>query len=105
MSRPAFVAVPHPDKGGAPAPLLLPPGQPATVYDLQYLYRLLIYVERELAAGPFDRWDGAVLDAWRDIAKDKIRECETDLAAQLEAARERAYRRRGYLIDFHGESV
>lgn len=81
-------AVPHPDKGGPHVPLALLPAMRsrATVSTLSRLTDLLLYVERERAAGAWSDWDGAVLDAWRETVKEKIRDCEMDLRAQLEAA-------------------
>jgi hypothetical protein len=78
-------AAPHPDKGGAPAPVLaLPPGRErAQPHTLRRLFDLRLYVERELAAGPWDSWDGAVLEQWRDIVRDKMADAELDLYAQL----------------------
>ena len=75
----------HPDKGGEPAPVLaLPPSRsPASISALHRLNDLRVYVERELAAGPSDDWDGAVLDQWREIVMQKIRDAEMDLIVQL----------------------
>jgi hypothetical protein len=77
-------AVPHPDKGGAGAPLALPPGEPASIAVLARLYELLLDVERRLAAGPWCRWDEALLNQWRDAAREQIAACETDLRLRYE---------------------
>jgi len=78
-------AAPHPDKGGEPAPLLaLPPGRDrARPNTLRRLFELRLYVERELAAGPWDTWDQAVLEQWLEVVRAKIDDAETDLYAQL----------------------
>lgn len=82
-------AVPHPDKGGEPAPLLfLPPARERpTIGTLSRLYGMLIYVEQQLAAGPWDRWDAAVLDEWRASVKAHIRDAEEDLRDQIDPDR------------------
>jgi hypothetical protein len=40
--------------------------------SIQGLVELLVLVERRLAAGPWDQWDGEVLEQWRDVVKRQL---------------------------------
>lgn len=58
-------------------------GDRPTINSLRHLWELRLEVERKYANGPWDSWDGWVLEQWLDIVKRQISAAETDIEARL----------------------
>lgn len=77
-------AAPHPDKGGAPAPVaLLTPGPRPSISSLSRLHDLRLQLELR-SANAWDSWEEATLAACLVVIRQKIEDAERDLRCQLE---------------------
>lgn len=61
----------------------LAPGERPTINSLRHLWELRLEVERKYANGPWDSWDGRVLEEWLATVKRQISAAETDIEARL----------------------
>lgn len=68
----------------------LPAGQRPTIHTLRHLFSLQLEIEKKLRDGPWDRWDGELLERWRAEAEEQVRACSIALEFELVDARRAA---------------
>jgi hypothetical protein len=60
------------------------PSQRATLSSLDAIVRIRLDLERQWSAGPWDNWDGVLLDQMRTAASRRYDECLHDLCGRLD---------------------
>ena len=68
----------------APDLRLIGAGERPTIQTLRVLWELRLELEKKWASGPWDSWDGRLLEKWIEDVKQAIREAEMDLSVRFD---------------------
>lgn len=74
-------------------PRLLSSGERPTINTLRHLWEMRVELETKWVAGPWDSWDGRLLEKWLQDVKRAISDAETDIDARLESYGESRWER------------
>lgn len=59
------------------------PKERAVAVSVRELVEIIVWLERKLAAGPWDSWDGDLMVEMLELARSRYRACLADLEAQI----------------------